>query len=489
MMRRNPKFDGLSRARTAQEWAWLKAFFATLLILAALPNTTLAQSESTPTDTAWYAADEDGAVRLNVHFFWAIGCPYCKRERAFLDTLVAQYSWLNIVDYEISEVRENIETMMAMAVAADGSTSLVPTTFVCNQMTVGFQTTETTGEVLHTQIVDCYRRLVSLGPDGRDVDIAELAGPPPEVGAIDLPLIGRVDANTMSLPLLTLAIASVDAFNPCGLFVLLMLMSMMIRARSRAHMAAIGATFAVTWGAMYFGLMAAWLSLFQFVGDVRAITMTAGALVLVMAALNFKDFLGVERGPSLSMTSRAKGKLFQRMGALVHDATKAEQRPALETAREPMTAARFAPMIGGTVLLTLSAGGYAMLCTTGFAMTYTRVLTLHELPTPNYLLYLCFYVLIYLIPMSLIVVAFTATLGARKLTDAEGRALKLLAAIMLSGLGIILLSAPNLLKNPLIVVAVMAGAFVVTAIVMGAKSVIRDVEAGHETKPHQEAKP
>jgi len=482
-------FYGATRAARTSGWNRSKFLVAALLIFAVLPNTTFAQPEASPQETAWYAADEDGSVQLNVHFFWAIGCPYCKRERAYLDTLLEQYSWLNVIDYEISEVRENIKTMVAMAAAADGSTSLVPTTFVCNQMTVGFQSAETTGDVLHTQIVDCYRRLVSAGPEGRDVDITEFAGPAPEVGAIDLPLIGRVDASTMSLPLLTVAIASVDAFNPCGLFVLLMLMSMMIRARSRTHMAAIGATFAVTWGAMYFGLMAAWLSLFQFVGDVRAITMTAGALVLIMAALNFKDFLGVERGPSLSMTSRAKGKLFQRMGTLVHNATNTEQDPATENPRKAMTAARFAPMIGGTVLLTLSAGGYAMLCTTGFAMTYTRVLTLHELPTLNYLLYLCFYVLIYLIPMSLIVVAFTATLGARKLTETEGRGLKLLAAIMLSSLGVILLSAPNLLKNPLIIVAVMAGAFVETAIVMGAKSVIRDVEGSHVTEPRHEVKP
>lgn len=462
---------------SSNHFVWIVFLSTIFLFIAALLNSAEAQSDATRPETVWYTTDEADGVSLNLHFFWAHGCPYCKRERAFLDTLAAKYSWLTIVGYEISEIRSNVKTMLSMAKDAGGTTSLVPTTFVCNQMTVGFLSAETTGDVLHTQIVDCYRRLVSAGPNAGEIDIVELAGPAPEIAPIELPLIGTIDARTMSLPVLTIAVASVDAFNPCGLFVLLMLMSMMIRAKSRAHMAAIGATFAVTWGAMYFGLMAAWLSLFQFVGDVRAITVTAGVLVLIMAAINFKDFLGIERGPSLSMTQSAKGKLFQRIGSLVRDANKSNT---------PSAAARFAPMIAGTVLLTLSAGGYALLCTTGFAMTYTRVLTLHDLPTPTYLTYLGFYVLIYLIPMSLIVVAFTVTLGARKLTETEGRALKLLAAIMLSGLGAILLAAPDLLKNPLIVVAVMAAAFVVTAIVMSARSITRDTEPdlGHGETPH-----
>lgn len=448
-------------------------FFAVFIVT--LSNVALGQPDALPDETVWFTADDSDAVSLHVHFFWAVGCPYCKRERAFLDTLQAKYPWLEVVDYEITEFREHIKTMTTMAANAGGTTSLVPTTFTCNQMTVGFQSAETTGKVLHAQIVDCYRRLVGAAEGLNEIDIGALAGPSPETEPIALPFIGPIDARSMSLPVMTIAMASVDAFNPCGLFVLLMLMSMMIRARSRAHMATIGATFVATWGAMYFALMAAWLSLFQVVGDIRAITVTAGVLVLGMAAINFKDFLGVERGPSLSMTQRSKTKLFQRIGSLVHDA--ATSRPTETGGSRPGDFGRWIPMIAGTVLLTLSAGGYALLCTTGFAMTYTRVLTLHDLPAPGYLLYLVFYVVIYLIPMSLIVTAFTVTLGARKLTETEGRALKLLAAIMLSGLGTILLIAPNLLKNPLIIVSVMAVSFVVTAIVMSTRSISRDLDS------------
>jgi hypothetical protein len=255
-----------------------------------------------------------------------------------------------------------------------------------------------------------------------------------------------------------------------------MLMSMMIRARSRAHMAVIGASFAVTWAIMYFLLMTAWLSLFEIVGDVSLITTLAGVMVLLMAALNFKDYLGIKRGPTLSISAKKKAGMGARMGRLTRQATQwtaAEGAVGAGHGGALATLRQFSPMVLGTVLLTLSASGYAVLCTTGFAMTYTRVLTLHNLPTLSYMLYLFFYVSVYMVPMSLIIVIFTITLGSRRLTESEGRALKLLAGVMLGSLGIILVTAPDLLKNPLIVVGVMMIAFVITVIVVSAEKMVK----------------
>lgn len=436
-----------------------------------------------PPATVWHTTDADGAVSLKVHFFWAHGCPYCKKERAFLDGLIAQYSWLDIVDYEVSKNRDNVRLMVRLAKDTGGSTSVVPTLFVCNQMTVGFNSPEVTGEAIHTQMVDCYKRILRQGGEAALQAIADVEETLEDIDPIDLPLLGSLDPSVMSLPLLTVAIATVDAFNPCGLFVLLMLMSMMIRAKSRSHMIVIGASFAFTWASMYFLLMTAWLSLFEVVGDVGMITTGAGAMVIAMAAMNFKDYLGIKRGPSLSISAKKKAGLFSRMGKLVRMASHSST-PEGERAGAAAVLREYAPLIGGTMLLTLSAGGYALLCTTGFAMSYTRVLTLHGLPTLSYFLFLLLYVGIYMIPMSLIVVVFTVTLGSRKLKDTEGRALKLLAAIMLASLGTILMGAPDLLKNPLVVVAIMMISFVVTAIVMNAESMLR--RRGEAVEPGDE---
>ena len=98
-------------------------------------------------------------------------------------------------------------------------------------------------------------------------------------------------------------------------------------------------------------------------------------------------------------------------------------------------------------------------------MVYTRVLTLNELTNAQYYLYLAFYNVIYIIPLLLIVVVFTLTLGSNKLSEQQGRLLKLLSGSMMLGLGAILLLKPDLLSNMLVSVSVITGAMLLTALV------------------------
>lgn len=99
-------------------------------------------------------------------------------------------------------------------------------------------------------------------------------------------------------------------------------------------------------------------------------------------------------------------------------------------------------------------------------MVFTRVLTLHDLSTPEYYSYLAFYNMIYVIPLFGIVIAFVWTLGSRRLQPEEGRALKLLSGMMMLALGAVLLFAPRLLDQIGAAVGIIAATVVVTIIVI-----------------------
>jgi hypothetical protein len=78
-------------------------------------------------------------------------------------------------------------------------------------------------------------------------------------------------------------------------------------------------------------------------------------------------------------------------------------------------------------------------------MVYTRLLTLNELNSLQYYAYLVLYNIIYVIPLMAIVIIFSFTLGAHKLSEQQGRYLKLLSGLMMLGLGLIMLITPNAL--------------------------------------------
>jgi hypothetical protein len=240
--------------------------------------------------------------------------------------------------------------------------------------------------------------------------------------------MGSVDINELSLPVFTLIIAGLDAFNPCAFFILLFLLSLLVHARSRKRMLLVGMTFIFISGVIYFLFMAAWLNIFLLIGSMPYITFFAGLVAFSIGIMNARDYFSLHQKATLSIPKSAKPGLFKRMGGLLS----ADKLPTL---------------LAGTVTLAIAVNSYELLCTAGFPMVYTRTLTMHQLDSSTYYLYLALYNFIYIIPLTVIVGFFTLTLGAKKLSKNQGRLLKLLSGIMMILLGGILIFAPDLLNN------------------------------------------
>jgi hypothetical protein len=192
--------------------------------------------------------------------------------------------------------------------------------------------------------------------------------------------------------------------------------------------------------------MAAWLNVFQLLGALAWLTLAAGLLAIAVGLINIKDFFAFERGITLSIPESRKPDIYRRARAILN----AENLPA---------------MLGATIVLAVAANFYELLCTAGFPMVYTRLLTLNELSAGARYGYLALYNLIYVLPLALIVFAFVRTLGVHKLSEREGRLLKLLSGVMMLELGILLAAAPALLSNLWVSAALLAIALGLTALV------------------------
>jgi hypothetical protein len=301
-------------------------------------------------------------------------------------------------------------------------------------MRVGWESAETTGAELEAALVACRQRALAGEP-------LAAAGGGPE--AVQVPGLGAVDAAALSLPVLTLLLAGLDAFNPCAFFVLLFLLSMLAHQKNRGRMLAVGGIFVLCSGLMYFAFMAAWLNVFQLLGQLAWVTAAAGVVALMVGVLNVKDFLAFKQGPSLSISDAGRQQVFRRTRAI-------------------LGAERFGAMLVATLVLAVAANVYELLCTAGFPMVYTRLLTLHEPSAAWRYAYLGLYNLIYVLPLAAIVLVFVRSLGARKLDERQGRLLKLLSGMMMLELGALLLVAPQRTASALTGLALIAVALGVT---------------------------
>lgn len=359
------------------------------------------------------AAEADKGSPVELHFFWSRTCPHCQAAKPFVEALPARLPWLTLHSYEVSGDAANRERYQAMAAALGEEARVVPAFLFCQRMIVGFDDAETTGRLIEDALRNCH------------------AGVQPEVRQeqeLELPLLGRIEPGQWSLPMFTLVIAGLDAFNPCAFFVLLFLLSLLVHARSRARMLFIGGVYLFFSGFVYFLFMAAWLNVFRWLGELAVVTAIAGAVAVLVAVLNIKDYFLFKQGPSLTISDAVKPGLFQRMRGLL----RADSLPALTL---------------GTAVLAAVANAYELLCTAGFPMVYTRLLTLENLPPAGHYGYLAAYNVVYVLPLLAITLAFTWTLGSRKLSEKEGRLLKLVSGLMMLGLGGLLLAAPAALND------------------------------------------
>lgn len=390
----------------------------------------------------WVGVDDSGTEVVELYFVFSSTCPHCRAAVPWVSDLAEDNDWVRVWWLQADSGDDRVAEI-ATSVAAETGEDIraVPTFMYCGQMRTGWDGEGAMGGTIMADLEACRASLA-------DPTATTTTNSPEEVVAV--PVVGDVAAASVPLPIFTVIVAGLDAFNPCAFFVLLFLLSLLVHARSRTRMAAVGMTFVAVSGTLYFVFMAAWLNLFLVTDNLRWVTMGAGIIAVVLGALSAKDYFRPGIGPSASIPDSAKPGLFARMRSLI----------AID---------RLAPVVVATIALAIVANSYELLCTAGLPMVFTRVLTLNELSTTSYYGYLALYNVIYVIPLAAIVMAFVWTLGSRKLQPYEGRTLKLLSGSMMLGLGLLLLLAPDLLERvgAAIAVVVVAVAFTAATVLVG----------------------
>ncbi|MBN8450061.1 MAG: thioredoxin family protein [Candidatus Accumulibacter sp.] len=402
-----------------------------LRLLCALALAAIAAMATAAEPPIWIDHDATGARRVHLYFFWTRTCPHCQAARPFVDALPVRHAWLVVHSHDLTADQDAADRYVTIAESLGEDASSVPAFLFCGRMEVGFDRPETSGRALEDALQSC--RQAATGEHGDH----PLPGAQPAPG-LDLPGFGRMTPDQWSLPVFTLVIAGLDAFNPCAFFVLLFLLSLLVHAGSRARMLFIGSVFLFFSGLIYFLFMAAWLNVFRWLGEIALVTTLAGMLAIVIALINIKDYFWFKQGVSLSIPDSAKPGLYQRVRGLL----RADSLPALTL---------------GTIALAIAANSYELLCTAGFPMVYTRLLTLSDLPPWQHYAYLALYNVVYVIPLMVITLIFTYTLGSRKLSEVEGRLLKLLSGIMMLSLGVLLVVAPAALNDLRVALALLTG--------------------------------
>jgi len=248
---------------------------------------------------------------------------------------------------------------------------------------------------------------------------------PPET--VSVPLLGEVRIGVLPLPVLAVLLGLVDGFNPCAMWALVYLISLVAGLNDRRKIWLLVGSFVFASGVLYFLFMTAWLNVFLFVGYLRLLTITVGLFALGVGILDIREFFAVKGALTCPVgDGAAKQHALGKMRAIV---------------RAPLAFGSFLAIL----LLAFTVNSIEFACSAALPAIFTHTLSLRSLSSFQYygyiLLYDFFFMLDDLVIFGLAVLTLETTLGAKYVKQC-----KLLGGIVLAGLGFLMLFMPETLR-------------------------------------------
>lgn len=371
-------------------------------------------------------ASELALQPADIEAFVRSGCPHCAKAELFLQALKREQPALKIVIHDVSLEPDALERLQQLARNQGIGTLRVPAFLVGGQFITGYSDELTTGQLIRGALIQAQTLENQDASGGCEAKQSMSCEPGKEVSkrtaeTFSINFFGhKLSLDEAGLPLFTLAMGLLDGFNPCSMWVLILMISLLSPMKNRLRMFAIAGAFVAVEGLAYFMFMAAWLNLFLIIGLSRISELVIAAIALLAGTVNLKDFWFYGRGVSLSIPDSAKPDIYAGI-------------------RRILQAQNLAGALIGAVVLAVLVQIVEFMCTSGFPALYTRILTLKHLDSMSYYGYLLLYNAAYMLDDVIILAIGVITLSQRRLQEKEGRWLKLISGLVMVGLAVYLI--------------------------------------------------
>jgi cytochrome c biogenesis protein CcdA len=168
--------------------------------------------------------------------------------------------------------------------------------------------------------------------------------------------------------------------------------------------------------------------------------------VIVVGLFGIKDFLVAQEGPTFSIPEKHKSNFYKQVRKIFYTDS-------------------VLPMIGATAVMGLGIALVELPCTAGFPFIWSTIVAGMDLSTNHFALLFAIYLLIYLLDEIVIFMVAVIKMRSTKMTEEQGRTLKLVAGTLMLVLGLILLIRPEYMESLTGLVATFGAAFLVTLVI------------------------
>ena len=370
-------------------------------------------------------ANED----VNIYIFHQYSCKHCQSAIKYFNELTSKDKNLHLYEYELLQEKNaynrNLYNDICKLMAINISS--VPLIIIGNDYFIGFSDSK------KENLLDTIKFY-------KENDYADLVGQ--KIGIVDSdnkPIIhydeknnykidtifGRINLKDLSLPIITIIIGLVDGFNPCAMWILLFLITMLFNMKDKKKMWILGLTFIGTSGFVYFLFMMAWLNVNSFINSIHTLQIIIGIFALIFGGVNIYHYFKERKEDGCVVIKKEKRKfVFGNIKKIVQSKS-------------------FIISILGIIILAVIVNLIELLCSLGLPIMYTEILSLNNLGNNAYIRYILLYILFFMLDDIIVFVISMITLKSTAISTKYNKYSHLIGGIIMLLIGILMIFKPE----------------------------------------------
>lgn len=375
-----------------------------LFLVLIIPTSTLALSKDYNDYVGKYYNIKNDE-KVNIYLFYSKICPHCQKEEKYFETLKEKYQdKINIYTYEVTENKTNNEIMKSLKKELKENSQGVPFTIIGSKTFLGYD------ESLNERIENTIESYLD---ENTKTD-----------NTYTIPILGKIEAKNASIILIAIILGFIDGFNPCAMWILLLLINMCISIKDKKKMLIVCLTFIITSGIIYFLSMLG----IGFILDLTTISYIRN-IIAILAII-----LGIYNLYTYLKTRKQTG---------CHVVKKEKRKTIITKINNILNNKNTLLMFGGTIILATSVSLVEMACSLGFPTIFLELLSINNIHSFLKVTYLLIYILFYLIDDIVVLFLSIKAFETKGISTKYNKYVHLIGGLIMILMGVLLIFKPE----------------------------------------------
>ena len=370
------------------------------------------------------------AEEINIYLFYGDTCPHCAALEEYLNKEYKNDEDIKIYRYEVWSDKNNQKLWKKVQKTTGKEAKGVPYFIIGDQLLQGYNKTESWEETVDETINEVRENGymddvgVTLGvtkEENKDKTIKSGKKEQKINTKINIPFVGKVDLKEFSLPVIAVLIGLVDGFNPCAMWILIFLITMLFDYKDRKKMWILGCTFLFTSAFVYFLFMMGFLQVATFINSISILKYLVALFALSFGGYNIYRYIKTRKEAGCDVVNK-------------------EQRKKIMVRIKNILANNsFILSVLGIMLLAVSVNLIELLCSLGLPVVFIELLSLNNITGIAKVIYILIYVLFFLIDDLIIFFIAMKTLKITAISNKYTKYSHLIGGIIMIIIGLLMI--------------------------------------------------